>query len=103
MTRLVISSRAHRDMDELTIYLAEHAGWSTAAKYVDLLDALYEAIKVHPLSGAPRPRVGRSIRIGIVSPYIAVYRYDESADLVTVARVLHGHRRLTKRLVNKAR
>lgn len=51
----------------------------------------------YPDIGAPRPRLGPYTRIGIISPYIAIY--DHKDDLVTVLQVLHGHRKITAKLL----
>jgi len=52
-----------------------------------------------PDSGPPRPKVGAQIRIGIVSPYIVIYRHTEAEDTVRVLRIVHGSRRITGKLL----
>ncbi len=63
-------------------------------------DALYDRLAEHPDSGAPRPGLGTDIRIGIVLPYIVIYRHHEADDIVTVLRVLHGRRNITAKLIS---
>ena len=48
----------------------------------------------------PRPALGKDIRIGIVLPYIVIYRRREADDTVTVLRVVHGHRNITTKLIS---
>ncbi len=48
-----------------------------------------------------RPAIGQNIRIGIVSPYIVIYRYSERDDTVTVLRLVHGRRRITGKLLSE--
>jgi toxin ParE1/3/4 len=79
--------------------LAAKAGRHTAIKYEALFDSLYVRLAEHPASGAPRPAFGRGIRIGMVSPYIVIYRHTEADDTVTVLRVVPGRRRITGRLL----
>jgi plasmid stabilization system protein ParE len=39
--------------------------------------------------------LGKDVRIGIVFPYIVIYRHREVDGTVTVLRVIHGRRNLT--------
>ena len=98
-------ARCHRpsadaDTDAILAYLAREAGGRTAVKYDRLFDGLYERLAAHPAIGAPRPALGRTIRIGIVSPYIVVYQHTEDNDTVTVLRIVHGRRRMTGSLLS---
>jgi toxin ParE1/3/4 len=79
--------------------LAAKAAAAVAIKYEELFYALYRRLVDHPASGARRPAPGRDIRIGVVSPYLVIYRYTRSADTVTVLRIHHGRRRITRRLL----
>lgn len=71
-------------------------------KYNALFERLYDRLAAHPGIGAPRPALGRDIRIGIVSPYIVNYRHTRADDIVTVLRVVHDRRRITGRLLPAA-
>ncbi len=103
MARVSLAPRADRDVAEIVGYLSAAAGARVADKYIDLFDALAERLSVYPETGAPRPRWGARTRIGIVEPYLVIYDYAAASDSVVVLRILHGHRRITKRLVNEAR
>jgi toxin ParE1/3/4 len=70
--------------------------------YAASFEALYDRLAAHPGSGAPRPRYGRHVRIGLVLPYVVAYRYVPDSDLVGVIRVLHGSRRITRQLLRDA-
>jgi len=63
------------------------------------LEALYDRLAVHPDSGAPRPAYGQHVRIGLVWPYVVVYRHVPNSDLVGVIRVVHGSRHITRKLL----
>lgn len=95
MARVIIAASADADTAGILAYLAAHAGRQTAVKYDSLFEQLYDRLAVHPGSGAPRPALGRNIRIGIVSPYIIIYRHTEDDDTVTVLRVVDGRRRIS--------
>lgn len=95
MARVVISALADADTAAIIADLRFRAGQRVADKYDALLLDLYHRLAVFPGSGPPRPRLGSNIRIGIVSPYIIIYRYLENADTVTVLRVVHGRRRIS--------
>jgi toxin ParE1/3/4 len=98
MARVVIAASADTDVEGILTYLAAEAGWRTAAKYLTLLERLYDRLASHPAIGAPRPALGQDIRIGIGSPYII--RHTAADDTVTVLRIVHGRRHITGRLLS---
>jgi toxin ParE1/3/4 len=100
MARVVIASSADADFAEILTDLATKAGWRTAAKYTELFEGLYDRLADHPRGGAPRPALGERIRIGIVSPYVVIYR-DEDDGTVTVLRIVHGRRRITGKMLKE--
>jgi len=101
MARVIIAPSAAADTDSIFDDLAAKAGWRTAVKYNDLFESLYDRLGDHPGIGALRPAIGQNIRIGIVSPYIVIYRYSEREDTVTVLRLVHGRRRITGKLLSE--
>jgi toxin ParE1/3/4 len=70
-------------------------------KYQSLLIKLYDRLSDHPESGAPRPALGPTIRIGVVWPYVLLYEYNKSADVVTVLRIIHGRRRISAEMLSE--
>jgi toxin ParE1/3/4 len=101
MAKVVISASADADTAGILVYLAHQAGRRTAAKYEALLERLYDRLAAHPGIGAPRPALGRNIRIGIISPHIVIYRHTEVDDTVTVLRIVHGRRRISGKLLSE--
>jgi toxin ParE1/3/4 len=95
MARLVIAATADADTAGILTYLAGKAGKRTAIRCAELFEKLYDRLAVHPATGALRPALGRNIRIGIVSPYIAIYRYTDNDDTVTVLRVVDSRRQIS--------
>jgi toxin ParE1/3/4 len=61
---------------------------------------IYERLEMFPAIGAPRPGLGAGIRIAMLSPYIVIYRLESNtAETLTIARVLDGRRNITRRMV----
>jgi len=102
MALVIVTNTA--SIDEVTILneLNTKAGLPTVVKFRTGFRSLYGRLADHPEIGAPRPRVGRGVRIGIVSPFIIIYRYTSKSDTVTVLRVVHGRRRITRKLLTDA-
>jgi toxin ParE1/3/4 len=103
MARVIIAATADADTDGILVDLAAKGGRRLAAKYNDLFENLYDRLGDFPGSGAPRPAIGADIRIGIVSPYIVIYRHSVDNDTVTVLRIVHGRRRITGELLHRTR
>jgi toxin ParE1/3/4 len=55
-----------------------------------------------PDTGAPRPKIGSNIGIGVVSPYVVIYRHTEADGAVRVLRIVHGSRWITGKLLHGA-
>jgi toxin ParE1/3/4 len=101
MARVIVSLLAQADAAYIVTDLAGKAGQSVAAKYAASFEALYERLGAHPDSGAPRPVLGPQVRIGIVSPYIVIHEHIKADDAVTILRIVHGHRKITRRLLRR--
>jgi toxin ParE1/3/4 len=99
MTVIVVSSAADHDIASIIENLATKAGKRTAEKYADLFDMVYKRLALFPGSGPRRARLGSLTRIAVVSPYVMFYDYDSGTDTVVVLRILHGRRRITRRIV----
>lgn len=102
MSRLVIAASASADQAVILEYLKAKAGPRTAEKFRLLFRTVLRRLIAYPASGALRPAVGRDIRIGIVAPYLIIYRFDEGADVVTVLRMVDGRRRVSGRLLKSS-
>ena len=99
MTRFVVADMASADEAFILNDLYQVAGPRTARKYRSMFKALYDRLTAHPEIGAPRPVLGSRVRIGIVTPFIAIYQYDRVADTVTLLRLVHGRRRISRALL----
>jgi toxin ParE1/3/4 len=99
MGRLNISQHAQADFAAIIEYLAKEAGMWVARDYREQIRAFYRLLRDHPEIGAPRPRLGRNIRVGVVRPYLVIYRY--AGEGVTVLRIVHGRRKLAGTMLRK--
>jgi toxin ParE1/3/4 len=101
MARIVFTESADADSAAIFRYLNRRAAPRTVLKYQSLLTKLYDRLSDHPESGAPRPALGPTSRIGVVWPYVILYEYNKSADVVTVLRIIHGHRRISPEMLSE--
>ena len=102
MARVVVTPSADADAAEILAFLAAEAGIGVAAKYNAAFERLYDHWADFPNSGAPRPKVGSKVRIGIVSPYVVIYKLTEADGAVRVLRIVHGRRKITGKLLRGA-
>jgi toxin ParE1/3/4 len=101
VARVVLTASADADTAFILRDLAANAGANVARRYDAEFDTLYRRLERFPESGAPRPALGALVRIGIVSPYNVIHEYVAADDVVTVMRLLHGRRRITRRMLNR--
>lgn len=99
MAALIISAAAVADLEAIDDYLAAKAGSRVADKYAALFDQLFVEFCGYPESGARRPHLGKNTRLGIVAPYNIYCDFESTADVLTILRILHGRRKITRRLL----
>jgi toxin ParE1/3/4 len=99
VARLIFAPQAIDDLGGVLTSLPERAGRPVADNYAEQFRSAFERLVAHPRSGSPRFRFGRNVRIIVVQPYIVTYRAQ--ADDVVILRVMHGHRRITRRTVTE--
>jgi toxin ParE1/3/4 len=101
MTRLVVTSDADHDAINIVAYLHREAGPRVAEDYGHRFQDTLSRLLDMPESGAPRPALGRNIRIAIVLPYLLIYEYTRHDDTLTLLRVVHGKRNITRELLQR--
>jgi toxin ParE1/3/4 len=101
VARVVITASADADTVAIIDDLTVKAGANVAARYDADFDALYRRLATFPESGSPRPALGPLVRIGVVSPYTIIHEYIEADDVVTIMRIVHGRREITRRILNR--
>jgi toxin ParE1/3/4 len=93
VARAVVTPSADADTAEIV------SGYLVAARYTASFERLNDHLADFPAAGALRPNLGAHIRIGIVPPYIVIYRHTEADGVVTVLRIVHGSRRIAGKLL----
>lgn len=101
MARIVIAGPADADSAEIVRDLTAKAGEVVADRYEAEFAALYRRLELFPESGSPRPALGLVVRAGVVAPYVVIHEYNETDDEVTILRIVHGRRKITRRMVNR--
>jgi len=88
---VIISSDALADLEGIWDHIGQAAGGTTASDFVaDLLDAI-ERLAEMPGMGHRRADVRHpGYRFWSVKSYVIAYRAD--AQVLRVARIIHGHR-----------
>ena len=101
MAHIVITAAADEDTAIIIDDLADKAGGKVALRYEADFDAFYRRLEQFPESGAPRRKLGATVRIGVVSPYVIFYRYVATDDVALILRILHGSRNITRRMLRQ--
>lgn len=99
MTRLVVTEDADTDLTEILDYLEREAGVGVAEAYGRKIGDCLARLVDFPGIGTRRPSLGADTRIGIVRPYILIYDYAAGTDTLTLLRIVHGKRNITRRLL----
>jgi plasmid stabilization system protein ParE len=99
VARIIVTPEADADSAFIIADLTKKAGANVADRYEADFDRLYDRLADHPESGAPRPRLGKHVRICVVLPYILFYEHSEDDDTVTIMRIAHGRRKITRKFL----
>ena len=81
MARVVVTKSADADFDELVNFLFQEAGRGVAVKYEARIDEFYTCLIDNPKIGSRRRALGSGVRIGVIQPYIVIYRYSRQDDV----------------------
>jgi toxin ParE1/3/4 len=101
MTRLIVTEDADADIEEILDYLEREAGAGVAEAYGRKIGACLSRLVEFPGIGTRRPALGADTRVGIVRPYILIYDYTADTDTLTLLRIVHGKRNITRRLMKR--
>jgi toxin ParE1/3/4 len=101
MTTLIVAADADADFDDIFAYLRRETGARVAVDYGLRFHATLQRLLKFPESGAPRPMLGQSVRVAVVSPYILIYEYVRDNDVIFLLRVLHERRNITRELLRR--
>jgi addiction module RelE/StbE family toxin len=94
--KLVVSKDAHRDIDEITSYIAlELKNAQAAIAFLDDVEKSYRNVAENPfmysLCNDERLRKD-GYRKTAIKHYLVLYRVDEAANTVFIVRVVYGAR-----------
>jgi toxin ParE1/3/4 len=84
-----LSPLAERDLDEIWIYVAEHANPTTADRLIEAIAERFNLLADQPRMGRLRPEFGEGVRSFVVEHHVVYYCLEHD---VLIARVLHGRR-----------
>ena len=101
MAHIVITSPADADAAHILAELGAMAGAKIAERYISDFDKLFVRLATYPQSGSPRAALGPHVRICIVSPYVVIYEHVDAGEVVTIMRIVHGRRKITRRLLKQ--
>lgn len=99
MTRLVVTADAEADLNDILDYLSSEASPLVAERYGHQFRLCLERLVEFPGLGPPRPALGVDTRIGVVPPYVLIYDHAGTDDTLTLLRIVHGKRNITRRLI----
>jgi toxin ParE1/3/4 len=91
--KVIVSSKAERDLFEIYLYLAQQSPQS-AERLASSIDRCLMNLSTFPFSGTPRPNIAIGIRSLLVHPYIIFHVVRRHH--ITILRVVHGSRNLAK-------
>jgi toxin ParE1/3/4 len=97
VTQIEVTDRAKTDLTEILSKIREDNGAAVAEKWDRRFQAAIGRLARSPEIGAPKPRLGRNMRMLVVESWLVFYTFE--ADLVIVKRALYAARRLTRKLI----
>ena len=101
-TTVIVAPRARGDLFSIVRHLAKVAGPEIAGRWDDKFWEGIDRLRDFPGVGTRRPRLGRDVWMIVVAPYLIFYRHSACEPLVIILRVLHGRRRISRKLVQEA-
>jgi toxin ParE1/3/4 len=101
MTRLTVTADAETDANDILDYLEREAGPRVAGDFGRRFRIAIGRFVDLPETGPPRPALGLNVRVSIVFPYVLIYEYSRDDDAVTLLRILHGRRNITRRSLSR--
>ena len=100
MGELRFAPTAARDLEKIAEDIEAAAGVRVALKFVGSLRRSLETLANNPLVGRRRIGLGIGVRSWAVWPYVTFYRPNgPDAEII---RIIHGRRRITRRLLGNS-
>ncbi len=89
--RVRLTAQAESDLIDIWLAIAGDSPFN-ADRFLDRLNRRIDSLVNHPGRGAPRPEIGKDVRILIEGNFLIVYRV--TAEEAEIVRVVHGARDL---------
>jgi toxin ParE1/3/4 len=96
MARVIVSDLTDEDTATMLGDIAREADHLVADRYNAELGSLYDRLADYPESCQARPKLGAHVRVGVIHPYLVIYRYATGSDTVSIVRILHRRRKITR-------
>jgi toxin ParE1/3/4 len=101
MARVVISPLAQADLEKITDDIIANNGQLVAERTLANFDRAFKVLATHPHVGRDRSRLGKGVLSWPITVDLALYR--PNSDGIDLAPLLHGRRRITRKLVASER
>ena len=97
MGQVRYSPSARADLEKIASEIIDNNGAIVAARVLRRMRRSLSNLGDYPEIGRKRPQLGRGVRSWPFRPWIAFYR--RAGDDVEVIRVIHGKRRINRKLL----
>lgn len=96
--RIRRSAAADADLADVWLFAAQD-GPERADQLIDRLEQAIKRLVDYPRIGHRRDDVAADLRLLVQDRYLVIYRYSRAENVVTVERVVHGSRDLSRLLI----
>jgi toxin ParE1/3/4 len=100
MGELRFSPAAAKDLEKMAEDITAAAGARVALDFIARLRKSLETLADQPAAGRRRTGLGAGVRSWAIWPYAAFYR--PSGSVAEIIRIVHGRRRITRRLLRSS-
>jgi toxin ParE1/3/4 len=96
--RYRVSEHAQRDLEEIFLYWAKHAGFGTADRVVDQVTDRFWLLGEHPDAGRAADDIARGVKCFPAGPYLIYYRATRrGTDILNIVHGAHDQKRALKK------
>ena len=88
--RYRVSEHAQRDLEEIFLYWAKHAGLATADRVVDQVTDRFWLLGEHPSAGRAADDIARGVKCFPAGKYLIYYRATRRGT--DILNIVHGAR-----------
>ncbi len=88
--RFHVSKTAERELDEIFVYWARHAGLDVADRLIDSIEERFALLGDYPMIGRKCDNIAPCVRVFPTDKYLIYYRKERS--VIKILHILHGAR-----------